>query len=263
MASNVPAEKEPSFRVPVKVEVPPAPAQIATKLEQLVGEVAENKTTGFYPYIDAIKPKDLLLYLIIIQTCVLIFSRIPFELRHLFGFLLGLFLVIILHERQRTQLVDEMTLLEIKMESINPKPTYFYIDANIVDVVYTMMEFRQVSPKNFKTMVMSIDNILSLRLDVEKGIVHCGRMYTVAMDNYEKAMNSIMGIMVGLTTDNIRLKKLKLARENLQIMLLRHLDYIRNTCNEQLKDIWHIHTQPIVDHYKSYDLVDKDMNILF
>ncbi len=263
MAAAVPPEKEPYFRVPVKVEVDVPPGRQPSKLEYLVSDIKQNKTTGFYPYINSIKPRNLLIYLVIIQSCIIIFSRIPFELRHLFGFLLGVFLVVVLHERDRTQFTDEMTILEIKMESIPDNPRYFYVDANIIDVVYAMVEFHKYSPKNFKDMIYAIDNILMLRLDVEKQLYNCGRMYPVAMDNYEKAMNAIIGMMVGVPTNNIQLKKLKLARENLQIMLLRHLDFIKNRCNEQLKGEWNTITAPIHDNYKSADIVDNDMNILF
>lgn len=263
MASLVPSEKNPEYRIPVRLDEYPAPPKPLTRLQELVREIKQNKKTGIYNYVDSIKPQSILIYLVIIQMFIIVFSRFNFELRHLVGLILGVFIVVLLHEHQRTQYVDEMQFLEIKLESINPTPKYFYLDANIVEIVYDMLEFEQLASKNFKTMVMSIDNILQLHLDTEKGIPNCGRLYAVAHDNYENAMNAVMSMMISVPTDNIRLKKLKLARENLQVMLLRHLDFIKNRCNEQLDEKWNIHTSPINDIYRSLDFNSPNMNIQF
>ncbi len=259
----VPAEKEPSFRIPVKVEIPSQQKPNLTPIEILSNELYSTKNSGLWVYINNINPTDMFIYLVVIQVFILIFSKVNFKLRHLFGFIIGTFIVLVFNERKRTQFVDKMKILEIKMESIVPRPKYFYLDANIIQVMYNILEFYRYSPKNYEQIVKSIDNILLLRLDVEKGLKNCGRMYSVANDNYNNAMNGLIGMMIGIPTNNIQLKKLKLARENLQIMLLRHLDYIKDTCNEQLNKNWNINTTPILDTYKSYDLIDNDMNILF
>lgn len=259
----VPSEQTRTFRIPVNVEVDRLPPEPISAIEELVRKFKIAKESGIYPYINSIKPIDLFTYLVILQVIMLIFSKIPIKMKHIFGFVIGIAVIYVLHERNRTQFLDEMTLLEIKMESIVPKPNYFYIDANIIEIMHNMLEFYDMSPKNYETLVFSIDGLLKLRLDFELGVKNCGRQYPIAKQHYDRAINAIIGLELSVPTDQVRLKKLKLGRETLQLYLMRHLDFMKEICNKQLEGKWDVQTQPITDMAKDAYLVDPLMNILF
>ena len=262
--SLVPSEQTRTFRIPVNVEVDPVPPEPLSVVEELVRKFKIAKESGIYPYINSIKPIDLLIYLIILQAIMLFFSKIPLKLNHVFGFGIGMALIYVLHERHRTQFLDEMSLLEIKMESIVPKPHFFYMDANIIEIMYNLLEFYDLSPKNYEIIVYSIDELLKLRLDFEKGVDNCGRQFPVARQHYDRAINGIIGLELSVPTDNIRLKKLKLGRETLQLYLMRHLDFMKDICNKQLEeDVWDVQTTPITDMPRDAYQSDNLMNILF
>ena len=260
----MPSEQTRTLRIPLNIQEEPTPPKSLSVVEELIQKFKIDKETGIYPYLNSIKPLDLLTYVVILQVIVWFFSRFKIQIRHVFGFVIGLCFVYILHERHRTQFLDEMSMLEIKMESIVPKPNYFYVDANIIEVMYNLLDFYNLSPKNYQTLVYSIDELLKLRLDFEKGVKNCGRQFPVATQHYERAMNALIGMTMSVSTDNLRLKKLKLGRETLQLYLMRHLDVMKEICNQQLEDkVWDVHSAPITDMPKDAYLTDPNMNILF
>lgn len=223
---------EKSVRIPVELQESSIPVP-QTQFQKLTGEMLSNQTDGFYHYIEDISPIKLFIYLIIILSSILLMAKFPISSNHIVGIALGIVIVYYLNERDRVINVDDLKKIEIQMESIVPKPKYFYIDANIIELIYNLLEFYDYNPTDFETMVQSIDNLLKLRLDIERGMVECEMIYDVAVDQKNKALNSIAAILISLPAQQILKEKLIAGIKILQLYLLRHLDFIKQTCENQ------------------------------
>jgi hypothetical protein len=233
---------EKTFRIPVELEEPVLSSEdvpLVSQLDKLTGKLLSTNVDGFYNYIDTIPSLNLFGYLIIIIVSILIFTKFNININHLVGLLIGIITVFFLNERDRTLNVDEMTRIQIKLERINVKnggdTRYFYMDANIIELVYNLQEFHQYNPEDFDSMVHAIDNLLKLRLDIERGMEECSLIYDVAVDEKNKAMNHISAILISIPTSYVLKEKLITAIKILQLYLLRHLEFIKETCNEQVK----------------------------
>lgn len=227
---------EKSFRIPVELQESPAPPVHQTQFEKLTGEMLSNQTDGFYHYIENISPLKLFIYIIIVFSSILLMTKFPISTNHIVGIVLGIVIVYYLNERDRSVNIDDLKKIEIQMESIIPKPKFFYMDANIIEVVYNLLEFYDYNPEDFEAMVHSIDNLLKLRLDIEKGMVECKMIYDIAVDQKNKALNHLAAILVSLPAQQIIKEKLVAGIKILQLYLLRHLDFIRSTCENQIRD---------------------------
>lgn len=231
---------EKSFRIPVEIEEPLLPQLPQTQLDKLTGKLLSVNTTGFYHYIETISSLNLFFYLIIIMVFIVIFTKFNINISHLLGLFLGTVVVYFLNERDRTVNVDEMTRIEIQLERINIKNggnyRFLYMDANLIELVYNLQEFHTYNPEDFDSMVHAIDNILKLRLDIERGMAECSMIYDVAVDEKNKAMNHISAILISIPTQYVLKEKLVRGIKILQLYLLRHLEYIKGVCDQQVKD---------------------------
>lgn len=226
-------ETEKSFRIPVELEETPLPPLPPTRIEEITGEYLLNNSTGIYNYMNNISPLNLFTYIAIVLGIILIFTRLTIKINHVVGLAFGLALVYYLNERSQTINVDDLTKIEIQMESIMPKPKYFYMDANLIELVYNLMEFHNHNPEDFEAMVHAVDNVLKLRLDIERGMKECALIYDVAEDQKNNALNRLSAILVSIPSQQVLKEKLIAGIKILQLYLLRHLDFIKQRCIDQ------------------------------
>jgi hypothetical protein len=228
-------ETQKSFRIPVEMEEMQLPPTPISRIDQISGEFLSNNSTGIYNYLQGISGINLLSYLAIILGVLLISTRLTVKINHLFGLSIGMVLVYYLNERDRAINIDDLTKIEVQMESITPKPKYFYMDANLIELVYNLLEFHVHNPEDFQSMVYSIDNVLKLRLDIEMGMNECGMIYDVAVDQKNRALNSLSAILVSIPAQQVLKDKLVSGIKILQLYLQRHVDFIHRVCDKQNK----------------------------
>lgn len=245
---------EKSFRIPVELEEPGVVSPPKSQIQKLTGEILKNKTTGVYNYINDIPPINLFVYISVIIGVTYFTSKFKVSGSNITGLVIGIAVVYFLNERNRALNVDELKTIEIQMESIIPKPRYFYIDANIIELVYNLMEFNNYNPQDFESMVLSIDNLLKLRLDVERGMEECAMIYDVAVEQKNKAMNSLSSIIISIPSQHVLKEKLLAGIKILHLYLYRHLDFIKGVCNSQNKMdiIDQIELPPEMDRYNIF-----------
>jgi len=227
---------EKSFRIPIELQEDSINSGPVSKLHALTSEILNNNRSGFYNYINDIAPISLLSYITVILTCVFLSTKFKLNTSHLLGISLGIAFSYFLNERNRAINIDDLKKIEIQLESINPKPKYFYIDANIIELVYNLLEFSNYNKEDFDNMIYAIDNVLKLRLDIEKGIKECEMIYTIAVDQKNKALNSLSAIIISIPIQEDIKEKLVTGIKILQLYLHRHLDFIEQKCIKQRKN---------------------------
>lgn len=228
------------------------------KLDEIGEELEQSLTDGFFNYVDEITSTELFKYIVIVQIFILIFGRIPIKLNHTIGLIFGIIVAYFLNEKSNSQSMTEMKELEIKMERIEPRPSYFYVDANMIELFFNMLDFKKYNDSAYEKAVKNTDVFLKLMVDIEIGSVNCKQDIDVAKDMSKHALNHLHSIIHRLPSNEGLELKLKNSIRTLQIYFKRHLEHMIDICNKKVeKDGYNIYNQKI---YKDHPSPNEDYN---
>ena len=68
---------------------------------------------------------------------------------------------------------------------------YFHKDPEIIELIYSILHFKNYNEPSFITMINSIDNFLKIKDDIEKGVLHVKENMDVAKDFLRKSLESL------------------------------------------------------------------------
>jgi hypothetical protein len=129
---------------------------------------------------------------------------------HLFAIMVST--MIVLYMFQQSALSDEKRLSDIynKMEMIRPRPTYFYLDSDIIHLVDDIKEYREYNLISFSRMIYAIDTLLELVYDINIGVDSLADHIQVAIHQKEIAIELLQSILFKLPPN--RMLEYKLER---------------------------------------------------
>ncbi len=221
-------------------------------LDDIGTELYLLRTTGFFNYINKINPQDMLFYIVIILTIILLSEYIKWDIRYVMGFFIGLGFVYYLNEGKRATSIDRMKTTEIHMEQIQPKPQFFYQDANFIEFAYNMLSYRIYNKTAFFKMIEAMDHFLEIQIDIEnKALQNCAETYEIAVDMMNTALNELHSMIHSIPIDDQKILETKLvnAVKTLQLYMQRHLDVMVDICNKRAEEKgWNITTK-MIDKY--------------
>lgn len=216
-----------SVQVPILMERDPnvLAKNLVTKLDAL------SQPSGLYNQLSVISKDNMIFYGIIIIITAILFSKMNLNMNILLGLLFGGFVVYYLWDRDKTLSTGEFQTLEIKMQSLIPVPKFFYINANLIELMYNLLDFAPYSSVDFSDTIEHIDNVLKIQLDIEEGMSDCKADIDVMIDEMNRALESLSNILVAIPGDSIVLKnKLVDGIELLHLYLTRHVDHSKKLC---------------------------------
>lgn len=186
-----------------------------------------------YNYIRKIDSNATFIYLSIIVFIIYIVSKIikP-SMYNIIGLIFGIIIVYYLNDKNKTTLGYLNEQIETRMLSLRPKPSYFHLDTDIIDIFYNTRDFRKYHREGYDNALMCTDNLLSIVYSVKLGVNDCFRNYDIAREQYEKAMNHYQSIIHHLPTQKVLLDKYQTSMNILQLLLRRHIDDIYKNCEE-------------------------------
>jgi hypothetical protein len=204
-------------------------------LDELSKQLRTTHKEGIYNYINEIDAKSFFNYYVILIIVFLIVNRIKFNLKHVIAGLIGLVVVYYLNDKRKTTQTTEMQTLELKLLRIFPKPQYFHLDAGIVELVYSIQEFKQYNETSYNAMIKSIDNFLKVVYDIENGVADCNGNYEIAKKMKQVSLNNLASLIYRTPTDFGAEQKLRDATKSLHFILNVHLENLRKICNKKYK----------------------------
>jgi hypothetical protein len=229
------------------------------KLQDLAMEIYENTTTGFYRYIEDIPDLHLFSYLVIIFISILLVSKFNIRLSHFVGLVLGIIIAYFLNDKYIATNVDEYKRTELQLESLIPRPVYFYMDSNIIELMYNLLEFRQFSIRDYDETIFAIDDLLKLRLDVERGVDDCSHYVIVAKEQRQKAIDHLSAMLIATPGNHILQAKLTEGIEILRLFLQHHIYFMEDMCAQQLTDEGNKMQAKMVQSHYLYTPHDTDL----
>lgn len=206
-----------------------------TELDELSSSYQSAKTTGLYNYITEIDNKSLFFFSTVFLLVYNLVIKFHFSISSIIAILVASLIVYFLNERRRTTEFTDMTELEIKLVRITPNPKYFHLDAGIVELVYSMREFRNYNEEAFVEMIMAIDKFLSLTYAIENDVADCHHSVQIAQSFKKQALNHLMSIIHRAPQSEVTQTKLRKAADSLHFILNHHIDVMKTQCNKKIK----------------------------
>ena len=205
------------------------------ELDELTGAYKAAQTAGFYNYITEIDSKSMFHLVVAGITVFTLVNKINFNISSIFSLVVTAVVVYFLNERRRTTETTDMQELEIKLVRITPNPKYFHLDAGIVELIYSIREFRNYNDQAFVEMIATVDKFLGLMYDIENEVADCHHAVELAQDLKKQALNHMMSIIFRTPTDSRAVVKLRKAADSLHFIMNHHISVAAEECNKQIK----------------------------
>lgn len=204
------------------------------ELDTLNTQFTSRKSSGLYNYIVEIDKKSLFFFSTIFLFIFSLVNKIYFSTSSIVAILIATLVVYFLNERRRTTDFSDMKELEIKLVRITPNPKYFHLDAGIIELVYSIREFRTYNNQAFVDMISAIDRFLALVYDIENDVADCHHAVQLAQSFKKQALNHLMSIIHRTPQSHIAQTKLRKATDSLHFIFNHHIDIISTDCNNKI-----------------------------
>ena len=207
-----------------------------TELDELTSSYNSSKATGLYNYITEIDNKSLFFFCTTFLFVYNLVNQFSFSISSIVSILIATLVVYFLNERRRTTEFTDMTELEIKLVRITPNPKYFHLDAGIIELVYSIREFRNYNDEAFVEMIIAIDHFLAMSYNVENDIADCHHAVEIAQNYKKQALNHLMSIIHRAPQSEIIQTKLRKAADSLHFILNHHIETMKKRCNKMVTE---------------------------
>lgn len=205
--------------------------QQKNELKELSRDFLSDRNKGIYNYVSKIEKIDIIMYIFIFTIMFYTLKYFDFNSRHFFIGIFSLFIIYYLNDMKNTNNISKMKELQLKLLSIDPKPKYFYIDSGIIELIYTIKEYKTYSPILFEKLVIQLDHFLKLVLLMEK----FPQDSYYLLDNLHKKKKSILNVLhsfiFNIPTVIAAEVKLDEALDSMHFMLNYHYERLRQNYN--------------------------------
>lgn len=207
--------------------------------KKILNDLDDFRTNNIYNNFIDISNNQLLYFMFIfLFTSSLLYYSINININLIFSIVVSLFLLYFLQQKNKSEYTSEIKQLEMKLNSIYPKPNFFHIDSRILEIIYDAKDFQESNPKVFTNLINYIDNFLKIVNDFELDLIDYSNNYDVARDNMYKAINEFDTLFVNLPiySNDIFYKKFQNLKNKLNLILLNHLKKISVKSNNKFKE---------------------------
>ena len=201
--------------------------------EKLKADFLESQKSGIYRYLVNIPAQSIFLYFVVFLVAFTILNELNFTGKHIVILVGCIIVVFLMNERRRSTSITRMQELELKLNSIFPKPKFFYVDSGIIELIHSMREFKNYNPLAFNKLIRILDDFLALTLDIEKNTQNGFPLYETLQNMKDAALNNLQSIIYNTPSDLAAENKLDDATESLHFILNFHLEQIRMKTNKK------------------------------
>lgn len=128
----------------------------------------DDKTQGIYNYVKNINKNNLVIYIFIFAIIFSFFKYIKITTNSIFISVIALSIIYYINDMNQVNSISRMKELQMKMMTIDPMPKYFFMDAGIIELIFTIKEYKTYSPVLFEKLIIQLDHFLKLVMLMEK-----------------------------------------------------------------------------------------------
>lgn len=187
---------------------------------------------SLYKWFNGIVRINAFWYILILVILVRIVTLINVKLNLILALVLAVLLIYYYQDQYTSNISDLNRSLEYKLNSLPTKPQNFHIDADLIDLFYSVREFYDYHPDAYSQSLKNIDQLLEIEREVLQGVDRCRDYYQIAMDQYKNALNHFHSIIYSLPPVKTSQQKFKNTLDTLQLILRKHTDKISYICSK-------------------------------
>jgi hypothetical protein len=191
-----------------------------------------DKNKGIYNYIKKIDKHDIILYIIIFFGLLYILNKYKFDTNHLAMLLFTLSIIYYINDMKNVTGKSRMKEIQMKLLTIYPKPNYFYMDSGIVELIFSLKEYRTYNEVIFEKLILQIDFYLKIVSILEKFPVDSFQLLENLKRRKKEILNILHSMILTIPPSIETEVKLDKALKSLQYILTYHYERLRNQSNE-------------------------------
>ena len=194
-----------------------------------------KKNKGIYNFINNIPKYNLFYYFMFSFILYKLINYINFSIKNFIVLLIVIFILYYFNDMYSYNNINKLEEIELKLLSIKPNPQYFYLDAGIIELIYSIYDLRQYNTIIFNKIILYIDNFLRLRLYTENDKISYVK-HIENMKKYKKLiLNYMQSIQLSLDAQIPELTiKLNTAIREMHKILNIHIRSVENIANNRI-----------------------------
>ena len=147
---------------------------------------------------------------------------------HIFALLACYLIITKMKEIEKVEYLNFNQETDYRLEMLG-SPSFFHFDINVINLFFSIYEWRKKNENNFDNAIKAVNNILQIKSESEKPLIRCVDNYDIAFDQSKIAMNLMHGFIYSIDHPLLVLK-LKKVLSRLQQLLERYLVDIQKNC---------------------------------
>lgn len=193
---------------------------------------------SLYNFLINIRKEYILLYFFLLLIIYNFIDSINYTQKNIISLVITIFILYLVNNRNEILYTTDMDLIEQKLNAIIPQPKYFYKDAGLINLIYSIKEFRSISHKIWDEMIETLDlffeNEELLYNDENENF---NNIYDFLLDNRKKALNMMASFIHNIRSDRkFLINKLEVSLESMHYILNIHIKNARIFINDYIKD---------------------------
>lgn len=211
----------------------------------------------------------IVFYLGIFIGIVAVISRYTIELRHIFGLLVGAFVIYFLYFNTETTTNKKNSELEKKLnyiQKINPQIEWIHKSSYMIESLYNLKFIYKRSPNDFYNLIKMTDDFFKIKNDIINNNVNYGmENVDVAKDIMKKILNTLHSFIMVIPTnpelDNLIRDTTDEIKEYLNNEILDMIEHIKR----EEKKIGNINKYTKFPSFgpESFDILNKDTQFYY
>lgn len=208
-----------------------------------------------YDFINKLESIEIFYYSCIIVLSLFAFQFLNVSLTHIFAIILAIVIILYINKRHERNISARMDSIYLKLHMIQPRPKFFYMDSDIIELIDDIKEYRNYNMISYTKLIYALDNFLEIVSDMEIAVKDFKDNIEVALHQKQIAIDNLQSILFSLPIDRKVDYKLEQAIYNLSLMLQRHIDKMIHKLNKDI-EINGYHTKTgmmYLDHPKTLE----------
>lgn len=219
----------------------------------------QRPKSNIFNYLESIGNEELFFYIVIIVFAILVSNRIGLEFTMVAGLVIGLVIVYYLRERE-ISLGDNFEMEhESKLEhEIFKNTKNMHMDASLIDLLYSIKEYKQYNPDVYIRLTKNIDNFLRIEKDLENGVQRPVQLFDVAHMCQKRALNALHSMIHSIPYSKNSDEKFTRVMEEFNKLMAKHISTMKVMVKEaQSKKSLNSNSKP---NFHDIDIDGNDTN---
>lgn len=193
----------------------------------------QRPKSNIFNYLESIGNEELFFYIVILVFAVFISNSIGLEFTMVAGLVIGLVIVYYLRERE-ISLGDNFEMEhESKLEhDIFKNTKNMHMDASLIDLLFSIKEYKQYNPDVYIRLSKNIDNLLRIEKDLENGAQNPAQLFDVAHMCQKRALNALHSMIHSISYSKSSDEKFTKALEEFNKLFARHISKMKYMVKE-------------------------------